>query len=151
MDNGKIIYEKRFPKLTMSDYNAMLEESEIELPAFQRQDSTTFFQNLLKNIVRIVMPERIKTCAFFISMAKQVAEHNEVDTVITEYEDCFVAKFYIGNDNTSFGLKKLIEYSDTVNFGYEEKCAVISVNYYTHAIYRNGKRVAPDNEMDFLI
>ena len=40
MDNG-----------SLSDYNVKLEESERELPTFQRQDSTTFSQNLLKDVV----------------------------------------------------------------------------------------------------
>lgn len=149
MENGNIIYEKRFSKLTMPDYIRILEESENELPSFKRQDSETFFQNLLKDLVRIVIPERIENCAFFISMAKQVAEHNEIDTVITEYEDRYAAKFYIGYDNTSFGLKELIEYSDTVNFGCEKECAVVSVNYYTHATYRSGKQITPEKRIDF--
>lgn len=149
MDSGKIIYEKQFPKLTMMDYSKMLEETEKDLPSFQRQDSDTFFQNLLKDVVHIVIPDRIENCAFFISMAKQVAEHNEIDIVITEYEDRYVAKFYIGYDNTRFGLKELSEYSDTVNFGSENECAVICMNYYTHATYRSGKQVTPEKRMDF--
>ena len=149
MDNGNIIYEKRFPKLTMSDYKAMLEESERELPTFQRQDSTTFFQNLLKDVVRIVIPERVENCAFFISMAKQVTERNEVDTVITEYEDRYVAEFHIDNDSTSFGLKELIEYADYVSFGCEDENAVVGVIYYTHATYRSGVQITPEKRMDF--
>lgn len=149
MDSGKIIYEKQFPKLTMMDYSKMLEETEKDLPSFKRQDSDTFFQNLLKDVVRIVIPDRIETCAFFISMAKQVAEHNEIDIVITEYEDRYVAKFHIGYDNMSFGLKELIEYSDTVNFGCENECAVICVNYYTQATYRSGKQFTPEKRFEF--
>ena len=149
MDSGKIIYEKQFPKLTMSDYNAMLEESERELPIFKRQDADTFFQNLLKDVVRIVIPERIENCAFFISMAKQVAEHNEIDIVITEYEDRHVAEFHIDNDSTSFGLKDLIEYADHVSFGCEGENAVVGVIYYTHVTYRAGKQVTPEKRMDF--
>ena len=149
MDNGKIIYEKRFPKLTMRDYIAMLEESERELPTFQREDSTAFFQNLLKDVVRIVIPERIENYAFFISMAKQVAERNEVDTVITEYEDRYVAEFHIDNNSTNFGLKDLIEYADHVSFGCEGENAVVSVIYYTHATYRSGVQITPEKRMDF--
>lgn len=145
MDSGKIIYEKQFPKLTMSDYNAMLEESKRELPTFKRQDSDTFFQNLLKDIVRIVIPDRIENCAFFISMAKQVAEHNEIDIVITEYEDRYVAEFHVDNDSTSFGLKDLIGYADHVSFGCEEGNAV-GVIYYTHATYRSGRQITPEKE-----
>ena len=146
MDNGKIIYEKQFPKLTMMDYSKMLEETEKDLPSFKRQDSDTFFQNLLKDVVRIVMPERVENCAFFISMAKQVAEHNEIDTVITEYEDRYVAEFHIDNDSTSFGLKDLIEYADHVSFGCEDGNAIVGVIYYTHATYRSGRQITPDEE-----
>ena len=149
MDSGKIIYEKQFPKLTMMDYSKMLEETEKDLPSFKRQDSDTFFQNLLKDVVRIVMPERVENCAFFISMAKQVAEHNEIDTVITEYEDRYVAEYHIDNNSTSFGLKDLIEYADHVSFGCEGENAVVGVINYTHATYRAGKQVAPEKRFEF--
>ena len=151
MDSGKIIYEKQFPKLTMMDYIKMLEETEIDFPSFQWQDSDTFFQNLLKDVVRIVIPERIENCAFFVSMAKQVAEHNEIDIVITEFEDRYVAEFHIDNNSRSFGMKELIEYADYVSFGCEGENAVICVIYYTHATYRSGKRVAPETRFEFLL
>jgi len=149
MDSGKIIYEKQFPKLTMMDYSKMLEETEKDLPSFKRQDSDTFFQNLLKDVVRIVIPDRLENCDFFISMAKQVAEHNGIDIVITEYEDRYVAEFHVDNDSTSFGLKDLIGYADHVSFGCEDGNAIVGVIYYTHATYRAGKQVAPEKRFEF--
>lgn len=96
-----------------------------------------------------MIPDRMENSGFFISMAKQVAEHNEIDTVITEYEDRYVAEFHIDNDSTSFGLKDLIEYADHVSFGCEGENAVVGIIYYTHATYRAVKQVTPEKRFEF--
>ena len=146
MYSSKIIYEKKFPKITREEYDQRIEDTYSELPPFRHQDSQTFVKNLLESVVRIIIPDRMENSGFFISMAKQVAEHNEIDTVITEYEDRYVAEFHVDNDSTSFGLKDLIGYADHVSFGCEEGNAIVGVIYYTHATYRSGRQITPDEE-----
>lgn len=150
MENNNIIYEKRYPKLTPEDYDRMLEETESELSSYKRLDSATFFKNLMENTVRIVIPERMENRGFFIAMAKEVAENNRIDLIITEYEDRYIAEFYIGCDSTNFGLKELISYADDIRVGCDKENAVVSIIYYTHATYRSGKRVTPENGIDLL-
>lgn len=149
MYSSKIIYEKKFPKITREEYDQRIEDTYSELPPFRHQDSQTFVKNLLESVVRIIIPDRMENSGFFISMAKQVAEHNEIDTVITEYEDRYVAEFHIDNDSTSFGMKDLIEYADHVSFGCKDENAVVGVIYYTHATYRSGKQVTPEKQFEF--
>lgn len=150
MENNNIIYEKRYPKLTTEDYDRMLEETESELSSYKRLDSATFFKNLMENTVRIVIPERMENRGFFIAMAKEVAENNRIDLIITEYEDRYIAEFYIDCDSTNFGLKELISYADDIRVGCDKENAVVSIIYYTHAIYRSGKRISPENEIDIM-
>lgn len=151
MENGNIIYEKRFPHLTPDDYDRIYEQADKDTTPHMCPLLPDFFKNIMENTVRVLMPERVENRGFFIAMAKEFAEKNEIDTVITEYGDRFVAEFRIGSDSTNFGLKTIIDYADDIHFGIEDGTVVVSIIYYTHAIYRNGKKVAPDNEIDFLI
>lgn len=57
-----------------------------------------------------------------------------------------VAEFRVDNDSTSFGLKDLIGYADHVSFGCEEGNAIVGVIYYTHATYRSGRQITPEEE-----
>lgn len=149
MENN-IIYEKRYPKLTTEDYEQMLEETENEQSSYKRPDSATFFNNLMEKTVRIVIPDRMENRGFFIAMAKEVAERNEYDIIITEYEDKYIAEFRIDCNSTYFGLKDLIEYADDISFICDCHSVLLRVIYYTHATYRSGKRITPDNGCDYL-
>ena len=60
---------------------------------------------------------------------------------LVQYGDRFVAEFSIGSGSTNFGLKTIIDYADDVHFRTEDRMVVVSIIYYTHAIYRNEKRL----------
>lgn len=150
MDNGNIIFEKKYRRLTPEDYEQMSEDADNEVLSYKRPDSATFYKNLLENTVRVIIPERIENSGFFIAMAKEAAERNEHDIVITEYEDRYVAEFRINCDSTFFGLKDLIEYADDLSLGCDQNIIVLDVIYYTHATYRNGAMTTPRQEWDFL-
>lgn len=94
----------------------------------------------MENTVRVMIPGRVGHSGNFISMAKEFAEKNEIDTVISEYEDCCVAEFSIGLDSTNFGLKAIVDYTDDILFWSEGGTVVVSIIYYTHTTYRNGKK-----------
>ena len=109
MENPHIIYEKKFPH-SMDEYEAIFAEEDAgtgdEVPV--RHDPAVFYKRLVENTVRIVIPDRVENKCFFISQAKKVAERNEIDTTITEYEDRLVAEFHIGDDSPNFGIKGII-------------------------------------------
>lgn len=58
-----------------------------------------------------------------------------MDTIITEYDDRYVAKFCIDNDRNIRGMKELIECDDSIMFDCDGKNAIVSVIYYTHATF----------------
>ena len=152
MENPHIIYEKKFPH-NMDEYDAIFAEEDAgtgdEVPV--RHDPAVFYKRLVENTVRIVIPDRVENKCFFISQAKKVAERNEIDTTITEYEDRLVAEFHIGDDSPNFGIKGIIEYADDVCFGCAEGEVVLSVIYYTHATYRSGKKVTPEDGQNYIM
>lgn len=150
MENGSIIYEKKFPHLIPDDYDRIYEQADKDTVSRVRPLLPDFFKNIMENTVRVMMPERVENRGFFIAMAKEFAEKNEIDTVITEYEDRYVAEFSIDCDSITFGLKKIIDYADEIYLRSEDGTVIVSVIYYTHATYRSGKRVTPEDNMDFL-
>lgn len=150
MENSRIIYEKKFPHLTPNDYDQICEQADKDTVPRVRPLPPDFFKNIVENTVRVMMPERVENCGFFIAMAKEFAEENEIDTIITEYEDRYIAVFSIDCDSTTFGLKNIIDYADDIHLRSEDDTVTVSVIYYTYATYRSGKRISPENEIDIM-
>lgn len=143
MEKGKIIFEKRFPKLTLDDYEKLCENLSEETAPPEWDEPGAFYKKLLEGLVRIAIPDRIESSSFFIALAKEIALSNEIDTVLTEYDDRIVAGFQVDTTSTTIGLKKLIEYADDVSFGCDGDYAVVSIIYYTHATFHSGKQITP--------
>ena len=139
MGTINIIYEKQFSRLTQEDYDQIVKEIRVTPNAYNQRNSEAVVKNLFEGLVYIVIPERMEKLGFFVAMAKEVAEQNEVDTVITECEDRYIATFYFDCSSTSFGLKELIEFGDDISIGSENGYAVVSIIYLTHNTYRSTK------------
>lgn len=143
MEKGKIIFEKRFPKLTLNDYEKHCENLSEESATTEWDEPGAFYKKLIENMVRITLPNRMESSAIFTAMAKEIALGNEIDTVITEYDDRIVASMQVDTTSSTSGLKKLIDYADDVCFGCDGDYAVVGVIYYTHATFRFGKQITP--------
>lgn len=140
MGNMNIIYEKQFPKLTQDDYDQLVKEIRGTPNAYIPRNSEAVVKKLFEGLINIVIPERMEKLGLFVSMAKEVAEQNEVDIVITECEDRYIATFNFDCNSTSFGLKELIEFGDNIIIGSEHGNAVVSIIYLTHTTYRPARR-----------
>lgn len=68
---SQIIYEKSFPKISMEDYDLMIENTKKELPSHKHPDSQTFLKNLFESMVSIVIPERMENRSFFLPWQKK--------------------------------------------------------------------------------
>lgn len=143
MEHRKVVYEKKFKHLESEDFEIIENEANQNMNLCVHRDSGALCKNLFENTVIVLMPERVENCGFFISMAKEVSEHNEIDTVIEQYQDRYVAEFRISSDDTLFGLKELIQYGDDVCLDCGNGVVVMSVIYYTHATFCSGKRITP--------
>ena len=110
-----------------------------------------FCKQLLGSTVRVIMPDRVENSGFFIAMAKEIAEYYKMDTVITEHEDRLSAEFCINCDDTYAGLKQIIEFSDDICFRCDNGDVILSIIYYTYATYRSGKKIKPENDLEFMI
>ena len=95
MEKGKIIFEKRFPRRTLADYEKRCENFSKETAPPEWDEPGAFYKKLVENTVRIAMPNRMESSAIFTAMAKEIALGNEIDTVITEYDDRIVASLQV--------------------------------------------------------
>ena len=150
MDNGKVVYEKKFPHLSAEDCEQLYTEAKTDYMAAAKKDLAMFCKRLLESTIRVIMPERVENCGFFIAMAKEIAEYYEIGTVVTEHDDRLSVEFRINCDDTYSGLKKIIEFSDDICFRCDNGDVILSIIYYTHATYRSGKKIKPENDLEFM-
>lgn len=151
MDNSKVIYEKKFHQLSDEDCERFYNEVNTDFMAAAKKDPALFCKQLLESTIRVIMPDRVENSGFFIAMAKEIAEYYEMDTVVTEYEDRLSAEFRINCDDTYSGLKQIIKLSDDICFRCDNGDVILGTIYYTHATYRSGKRIKPENDLDFIL
>lgn len=150
MSIPNIIYEKKFPQILMEECEE-LDEKEIETSvSSHRRNSAEICKQLFESMVHVMMPERVENIDHFVKMAQELAEFYEMDTTVIEYSDKIVASFFVNTYNTFSGLKKIILFSDDVGFRLEGNRIILDIFYYTHATFRNGKKVIPCNDLSFL-
>lgn len=145
-----VLFEKKYPHMRMEDYDRIYDEATKNAVDEAKRDSVAMCKRVFESTVRVTMPERVENIDHFVNMAKELAEFYEIDTTVTEYEDRLSASFCVDSYCTFSGLKKIILFSDDIGFTYDGENIIISIIYYTHTTYRNGKKVTPNNDLGFL-
>lgn len=146
---GNVIYEKKFPHLSVDEGDHIYVESKETTSASIKQDTTNQTRKLFEKTVKILMPERLKGRDFFIDAAKCIAEFYEIDTAVIEYEDRLAASFRVDCNGLYSGIKGIIQLADDIGFRSDDGGVVLNVIYYTHATYLSGRKIAPTQEPIF--
>lgn len=142
----KVIYKKTYPKDDLDEMEALAEEKNLldkmehSLPPFDE-----FMKRIYQDTVYWLMPERMKTANEFINRAIKISEIYHIDTEIIRHESHITVDYYIDGCACMGFLKELIKYADDIAFftnikGHE---ILLSMDYYTHVIFRHGHRVQP--------
>lgn len=145
---GKVIYEKKFPKQDWlgeaeTEQNCMAAEHSAFL------DKTVTVASILewkaRNTVYILIPRRQKVVRQFIRTAIRISEENRIDIKIMRNFECVTVSLMFEAQPAMSYLKEVIRYADNINFfanvnGYE---IIISLDCYTHAVYRHGIQLYP--------
>lgn len=150
MPTPNTLFEKKYPHMEMTDYDPKFEEITKNADECIMRDSIAMCKRVFESTVRVMMPERIENRDYYVDMAKELAEFYEIDTTVTEYEDRLVASFCVDSYNTFSGMKKIILFSDDISFQCDGERIILSIIYYTHTTYRNGKIISPCNDLHFL-
>lgn len=151
MPTPNVLFEKKCPHMRMEDYDRIYDEvDKTAVEQFAKCDPKERCKRIFESTVRVLMPERMENRDHFVEMAKEVAEFYEIDTTVTEYEDRLSASFGVDNYCTFSGLKKIILFSDDISFQCDGENIIFTIIYYTHATYKNGKKITPNNDLGFL-
>lgn len=140
---GEIIYKKQFCK-------EPIEEIEPEMTNFTDSSHAPSFEEIMKEIYSgvsyLALPQREKKAKAFIKAAIDLSNAYEVDIEIEEHFS-HIAVNYFFNCSAAMGfLKKIIQMADDITFfdhikGYD---IILSLDYYTKAVFRNGRLIQPD-------
>lgn len=140
---GEIIYKKRFCK-------EPIEEIEPAITNFTDNGHAPPFEEIMKEIYSgvsyLVLPQREKQAKAFIKAAIDLSNTYEVDIEIEEHFS-HISVNYFFNCSAAMGfLKKIIQMADDITFfghikGYD---IVLSLDYFTKAVFRNGRLIQPD-------
>lgn len=146
MISEEVIYEKKFPKWEMPSEE---EVTEIKVDAAAKQDHLTFDQvmeQIYKDVAYVLMPERTEEAKAFVRKAIEVSDLYEMDIKVERRTSHISVTYYFDFGGSMKELTDIIGMADDLAFfGRKDKeyDIVMSLDFYTHAVYRNGRQVNP--------
>lgn len=141
----EIIYEKKYPRI---DPMEELRQAELEMADEPEQPQHTFSEMMEKiyaDTTYVLIPERIKDSEDFIRAAIEVSELYELDTKIERHFDHISVDYSFNCCGGLRDINRVIGMADQSSFfkdifGWD---ITISLDFFTHAVVRNGRIVAP--------
>lgn len=150
--SAEIIYEKKYPHTNPEE-----EMKQIEMAlADKLWESVPSFDEVYKKIISdttsILIPERIKGSKEFIRAAIEVSRLYKLDTRIERYDSHISVTYSFNCGGGMRDIRRVFGMADEFAFfkdiyGFD---FTISMDYYTHALIRRGRIVAPDIELPGL-
>lgn len=138
--DSSILFEKKYSQFIQSALNSDGTEQHEDGPSINTDD---YVRKLITESVCVIMPERMEERNYFIDLAKEIAEAYLIDIVIKERKDRITVTYTLDYEGGLSCLKPIIQLADEITFQNGENTVLISLDYYTHAIYRQGKKVIP--------
>lgn len=137
----KILYEKKYPKRKIDELPAAFERND----EARKQSFDDIMQELLQDTIYVLMPERKERAVRFIQTAIEVSKAYELDIKIEEHLSHLTVYFYFDCSGCMGFLKEVVALADDLAFftHAEEYDLVLALDYYTHAVYRHGRRINP--------
>lgn len=138
----EVIYKKTFLEKSID---------EIEFSMIEQKDKSkkhmTFdeiINEIFREIAYVLLPERAKTAEAFVKTAIEISETYELDKIVKHHSHISV-NYYFNSTGCMGFLRKVIMFADDIEFftntkGYD---IVMSIDHYTHAVIRDGKRIKP--------
>ena len=143
----EVIYEKTYPREDIAELHAALSEEVDDQDREEKQRMT--FEEIIEEIYEGVeyepLPERAKSAEIFVELAKRISEIYELDVKIVKHYSHISVDFCFSSSGCMGFLKHIIRFADDISFfanikGYE---IVMSLDHYTHAETRHGRRIHP--------
>ena len=141
----EIVYEKKYPRI---DPMEEMKQIELEMADEPKEPTPSFeeiMQKIQENTAYVLMPQRIKASEDFIRAAIEVSEMYELDTKIDHLLDHISVDYSFNCCGGLRDINRVIGMADQTSFFKEIfGCDItISLDFFTHAVVRNGSVVAP--------
>ena len=142
----EVIYEKKFPKWELPSDEEL---EEIKADADEPNEPLTFEQiieKIYEGVECIPMPERTEAANEFVRKAIEVSDLYEMDIKIEKRTSHISVTYYFDFSGDMKYLTGIIGMADNIAFfGRKDKeyDIVMSLDFYTHTVFRNGRQVNP--------
>lgn len=141
----EVIYEKVYPEEILEETETVMSEEKALQEENKHLTIDEILDEIYRNIEYVPLPERVKTAELFIKTAIEISETYELDVKIVQHYSHISVDYYFNSAGSMGFLKKVIRLADDITFfanikGYE---IVMSIEHYTHAEYRRGRRIRP--------
>lgn len=136
---NEVIYEKHYPLVDAEQLNGVGKCSSIPELSFEE-----FMEKANSAIELIPIPERQELAEHFLKNAIQVSEEYEIDLTVTKCDKLVSACFTVESGPCAEALKPLFILADRYFFTVcKDYRLMISLDFYTHKVLRNGKIINP--------
>lgn len=148
--NREIIYQRKYPKI---NYSALLDEenhakkaetdtatADIDIPSFDE-----ILERIKKSTSYVLLPDRIEESQQFIEEAIYVSELYRMDLMLVRHTSHIVAELSFDCGINLTEIQPLLALSDECSFftNIGDHELTITLEYFTHAVVRNGRVVRP--------
>ena len=140
----EVIYEKKFPKWEMptdEELDEIKTNEEVEHLIHEQ-----IIDRIYKDVVYVLMPERTEKAKAFVRKAIEVSNLYEMDIKIEKRTSHISATYYFDFGGGMKYFTAIIGLADDIACcGRKDKAydVVMSLDFYTHAVCRNGRQVSP--------
>lgn len=144
--SGVTIYKREYPRVDAVEELRRINEETLEEMPRKYPTFDEFYRKMEEATAYILIPERVESAVEFVKTAIEVSELYDLDTEIVRH-DYFISVTYsfdscggMRDIRRVFGMADEFSFFGNIN-GWE---FTICMDYYTHAVVRNGRIVAPD-------
>ena len=109
--------------------------------------ASRIYQKTIQNVVTVVIPERVQQKERFIHKAKEIGAWYWLHTVIREYMDKVTVPYTLENGVSYGSMHNLMVLADDFYCQEEKNTVLLTLDYYTHATYHNGRKVFPMEDL----
>lgn len=142
----EVIYEKKFPRWEIPSDEELAEN---KVDADEPKEHLTFEQiidKIYEGVECVPMPERTEAANEFVRKAIEVSDFYEMDIKIEKRTSHISVTYYFDFGGEMKHLTGIIGMADNIAFfGRKDKeyDIVMSLDFYTHTVFRNGRQVNP--------
>ena len=110
-----------------------------------RSNARDFIDRLFDSITTEPLPQREEHVVYFVQAAIELSVQCGLDIEIRKYETHISVDFSFDKGCVIRGRNRLFQMADeiTIMSGLNGRDVVLTLDYFTHAIYRDGRRIFP--------